>query len=223
MLSESAFDAAAAHALHKPLLEQQERDQHRDGHHRGVGHNAAPQDRGLGLKVAHANHQRLVFVAARDHQRPQVKRPKLQELENRHCRKHRARQRNDHLPVDAERPRAVHVCRFVKIFRDTDEKLVEQVLINLLNNSLYFLRNRQKPEIELSAFKENGRTILSVSDNGPGIDEKEIENIFVPFYSTKEGGSGIGLSLSRQIMRLHKGTISVHSDPSVQTVVTLLF
>jgi signal transduction histidine kinase len=65
--------------------------------------------------------------------------------------------------------------------------------------------------------------IIRVMDNGPGIPEENLEKIFVPFFSTKEGGSGIGLSLSRQIMRLHRGAISVHSEPNVQTVFTLVF
>ncbi len=104
-----------------------------------------------------------------------------------------------------------------------DEKMVEQVLINLISNSIYFLKKRKGAMIELSANKEKGRTVIRVSDNGPGIEKEEMENIFVPFYSTKEGGSGIGLSLSKQIMLLHKGGINVNSKPGTRTDFILTF
>jgi len=67
------------------------------------------------------------------------------------------------------------------------------------------------------------RTIIQVKDNGSGISKDNIDKVFIPFYSTKEVGSGVGLSLSRQIMRLHNGTISVQSEPKVETSVTLRF
>ena len=60
---------------------------------------------------------------------------------------------------------------------------------------------------------EDKHIILSVKDNGPGIPDDQLENIFIPFYTTKEHGSGIGLSLARQIMKLHGGTITVFSKP----------
>ena len=104
-----------------------------------------------------------------------------------------------------------------------DEKMVEQVLINLVNNSVYFLKGRKSAMIEISARKETDKTIIRILDNGPGIKPEEIENIFIPFYSTKEGGSGIGLSLSRQIMRLHKGMITAISKPDVRTEFILSF
>jgi signal transduction histidine kinase len=62
-----------------------------------------------------------------------------------------------------------------------------------------------------------------VSDNGPGIIREALQSIFVPFYTTKKTGSGIGLSLSRQIMQLHNGTLNVESEPGVRTVFTLRF
>ena len=104
-----------------------------------------------------------------------------------------------------------------------DEKMVEQVLINLVNNSIYFLKGIKGAMIELSAFKKQEKTVIQVWDNGPGIIEDEMDNIFVPFYSTKESGSGIGLSLSKQIMILNKGTISVISKPGIKTVFSLHF
>jgi len=105
-----------------------------------------------------------------------------------------------------------------------DPELIEQVLINLLLNALQALENQEDPTIELMArLDDRGRILVQVSDTGPGITSENREKIFVPFFSTKDGGSGIGLSLSRQIMRLHNGTINVHSDPESKTTFFLRF
>jgi nitrogen fixation/metabolism regulation signal transduction histidine kinase len=105
-----------------------------------------------------------------------------------------------------------------------DPELIEQVLINLLLNALQAVNGQKGAKIELSArLNDRGKIIIQVIDNGPGISEENLEKIFVPFFSTKEGGTGIGLSLSHQIMRLHRAAISVHSVPNVQTVFTLVF
>jgi two-component system nitrogen regulation sensor histidine kinase NtrY len=105
-----------------------------------------------------------------------------------------------------------------------DPELIEQVLINLLLNALQAVNGQKEAKIELNArLNERGKIIIQVIDNGPGISEENLEKIFVPFFSTKEGGTGIGLSLSHQILRLHRATISVHSVPNVQTVFTLVF
>jgi nitrogen fixation/metabolism regulation signal transduction histidine kinase len=105
-----------------------------------------------------------------------------------------------------------------------DPELIEQVLINLLLNALQALENQEGPKIQLAAMLDDrGRILVQVSDNGPGITSENREKIFVPFFSTKDGGSGIGLSLSRQIMRLHNGTINVHSEPENQTTFSLRF
>jgi two-component system nitrogen regulation sensor histidine kinase NtrY len=110
------------------------------------------------------------------------------------------------------------------LFLQADPELIEQVLINLLLNALQAVEGRPGAALALRAFlNERGRIIIQVADNGPGIRPENLEKIFVPFFSTKAGGSGIGLSLSRQIMRLHRGTIHVHSEPNVQTVFTLGF
>ncbi len=73
------------------------------------------------------------------------------------------------------------------------------------------------------SLNERGRVLVQVLDNGPGIPAETIDKIFIPFFTTKKGGSGIGLSLSRQIMRLHHGMIHVHSAPGAPTVFTLTF
>ncbi len=75
----------------------------------------------------------------------------------------------------------------------------------------------------MKAARQGEKTVLEVADNGPGIPPDKLDQIFVPFFSTKEKGSGIGLSLSRHIMALHGGSIRVQSQPDVQTVFSLLF
>jgi nitrogen fixation/metabolism regulation signal transduction histidine kinase len=105
-----------------------------------------------------------------------------------------------------------------------DDQLIEQVLINLLKNSLHALIGRPSGKIQLLGFlNKRGRVTLQVVDNGTGILKDVLDKIFIPFFTTKPSGSGIGLSLSKQIMRLHNGTISAHSEPEVETVFTMTF
>ena len=105
-----------------------------------------------------------------------------------------------------------------------DQELIEQVLINLIKNAIQALKEEPDKNIVLSAFiKDNKHVIVSVKDNGPGIDEEAQSKIFIPFYTTKKSGSGIGLSLSKQIMRQHLGTISVKSKPNEGTEFVLRF
>ncbi len=105
-----------------------------------------------------------------------------------------------------------------------DQKLIEQVIINLINNSLQAFKNQSEKSILLKTYsKDREKTVIEIIDNGPGMDEDTLEKVFIPFFTTKEDGSGIGLSLSRQIMRLHNGKISIRSNPGVETTVTLEF
>lgn len=105
-----------------------------------------------------------------------------------------------------------------------DPELIEQVLINLLLNALQALQGQDDGSIGLFArMNARARPVIEVRDNGPGILKEVQEQIFIPFFTTKKEGSGIGLSLSRQIMRLHRGTILVRSDPGRETVFTLQF
>jgi len=107
---------------------------------------------------------------------------------------------------------------------EADKKMLEQLLINLVKNSIHSLRKTKNPTLEVSAYSlGDGRVEISVKDNGTGIQPEEIEKIFIPFYTTHEEGSGIGLSLARQIMRMHRGTIEAFSEPGIQTVFTLRF
>ena len=105
-----------------------------------------------------------------------------------------------------------------------DFELLEQVLINLVNNAMDALDVSRQVEIRLEAFiNERNQRIIQITDNGSGIEEEVLEQIFIPFFTTKASGSGIGLSLSRQIMRLHKGNISVQSEKGRGTTFTLSF
>jgi two-component system nitrogen regulation sensor histidine kinase NtrY len=104
-----------------------------------------------------------------------------------------------------------------------DPELLEQVLINLVLNAAEAVKNCSAPRVDMFAsLDDRGRPVIQVKDNGTGIAPENLDRIFVPFFSTKEGGSGIGLALSRQIMRLHHGSISVASKPG-ETVFTLRF
>jgi len=94
---------------------------------------------------------------------------------------------------------------------DADTSLIEQVLINLVVNAVEAVKESTEPRITLVGTTYNGRALIKVGDNGTGMSPEVMENIFIPFFSTKKTGSGIGLSLCKQIMLLHKGNIQVQS------------
>jgi two-component system, NtrC family, nitrogen regulation sensor histidine kinase NtrY len=105
-----------------------------------------------------------------------------------------------------------------------DENLISQVLINLTKNALQANEHNQEGRIQVTAgFNSEHRPEIRVTDNGPGIPDEILEQIFVPFFTTRENGSGIGLSLSRQIMRLHGGSLQVRSVPGKETIFSLIF
>jgi len=105
-----------------------------------------------------------------------------------------------------------------------DMGLIEQVIINLILNAIQALDSRPSPRIDLAAsLNKSGRIIVDVVDNGQGILEDVQEKVFIPFFSTRKQGTGIGLALCREIMRLHGGSIGVRSEPDIETVFTLRF
>ncbi len=121
-------------------------------------------------------------------------------------------------------------CNPQNLILHADEKLIEQVLINLIKNSSEALIGTKNSYLQIAAELDHEKPVIRVTDNGKGITHEEIDNIFIPFFTTKEnlpdgkaGGSGIGLSLSRQIMHLHGGNISVKSEPNIETIFTLTF
>lgn len=105
-----------------------------------------------------------------------------------------------------------------------DENLISQVLLNLMKNAVEANFDHLDGRIHvLAGYTPNQRPEISVADNGPGISGDIMEQIFVPFFTTRENGSGIGLSLSRQIMRLHGGSLQVRSIPNKETVFSMNF
>lgn len=107
---------------------------------------------------------------------------------------------------------------------DIDTHLIEQVLINLILNAKDACLNIENAKIRVQASQnQNRNTVIKVFDNGSGIPKEIMENIFVPFFTSKSTGSGIGLSLCKQIMMLHKGKILVNSKEGEGTVFSLIF
>lgn len=105
-----------------------------------------------------------------------------------------------------------------------DQNLISQVLLNLLKNALEANENNDGGAIRVVASEgHNMHHEICVIDNGPGIPEENIDEIFVPFFTTRQNGSGIGLSISRQIMRVHGGNLKVRSVPGKETVFCLSF
>jgi nitrogen fixation/metabolism regulation signal transduction histidine kinase len=114
-------------------------------------------------------------------------------------------------------------CHSEYLTIQADVEMIEQVLINLMKNAIEALADTKDPELQLIGGYEDSAVRIEVIDNGPGIIKEALEHIFVPFYTTKRTGSGIGLSLSRQIMQMHNGSLTVESVPDVRTVFTLKF
>lgn len=111
-----------------------------------------------------------------------------------------------------------------KLMLTADPDLIDQVMINLMLNAIDAVKDKEKPYIQVSAFSNtNGRVVIEISDNGTGIKPDIIDKIFMPFFTSKKEGSGIGLSLSRQIMHLHKGTVTVKSKLDEGTTFVLTF
>ncbi|WP_318310939.1 sensor histidine kinase [Flagellimonas crocea] len=105
-----------------------------------------------------------------------------------------------------------------------DEKQISQVLINLAKNGLQSVESTKGGEVRIVAsVDENGSKYIDVRDNGPGIPPEMMDEIFVPFFTTKSEGTGIGLSLSKRVMQLHGGSIQVRSVPNSETVFRLTF
>jgi PAS domain S-box-containing protein len=110
----------------------------------------------------------------------------------------------------------------IEIF--ADQNLISQVLINLLKNALEANENNGNAKIEITASEGlNKRPEICITDNGPGISTENLDEIFVPFFTTRQNGSGIGLSISRQIMKVHGGNLKVRSVPDKETVFCLSF
>jgi two-component system, NtrC family, nitrogen regulation sensor histidine kinase NtrY len=116
------------------------------------------------------------------------------------------------------------LLRETELSFEADPSLIEQVLINLIVNAMEAVKEQENPRIVLSADSINAKKmVLKVADNGTGMPEELLDKIFIPFFSTKKSGSGIGLSLCKQIVMLHKGNIQVQSVEGKGTVFSLYF
>ncbi|RZK79579.1 MAG: PAS domain-containing protein [Pedobacter sp.] len=110
-----------------------------------------------------------------------------------------------------------------KISLNIDLKLIEQALINLVTNSIYALQDIDQGVIEIAYRLELNKLYLEVSDNGKGVSAELMEKIFVPFFTTRKNGSGIGLTITRNIMKMHYGSLEVASMPFEKTTFSLVF
>lgn len=115
------------------------------------------------------------------------------------------------------------ILKDTQLVLELDINLIEQVLINLLLNAMEAVKEIPEPHIALSASVTDGKPRIQVSDNGKGIPDDLLESIFIPFFTTRKSGSGVGLTLSKQIMLLHGGNILVNSEEGKGSVFTLQF
>ncbi|RZJ87702.1 MAG: GHKL domain-containing protein [Chryseobacterium sp.] len=110
-----------------------------------------------------------------------------------------------------------------KISLMLDLKLIEQALINLVTNSIHAVDDIENAVITINYRLEANKLAIDVTDNGKGVDQELIEKIFVPFYTTRKNGSGIGLTITRNIMKMHQGNVEVNSIPFERTTFSLVF
>jgi len=99
-----------------------------------------------------------------------------------------------------------------------DKNLLEHVMINLVKNSIQAFHKTGNGEITVSCISLEGKTRITISDNGEGIPAENLERVFLPFFTTRQKGTGIGLSLSRQIIRMHGGILNLTSVPGKGTI-----
>ncbi len=120
-----------------------------------------------------------------------------------------------------------HITFDIQLFQPeieiwADEEQLSQVLVNLLKNAIQALEKQEEGSIFIHVGNQEKNISIEIIDNGPGIAKELREDIFVPFFTTKSSGSGIGLSLSRQIIRMHGGQLLVSSEPFIQTCFTIM-
>lgn len=103
-----------------------------------------------------------------------------------------------------------------------DKNQIEQVIINLITNSIYALKEKSEKKIFLSSYTENNRFFIVISDNGKGIDSEIRDKVFLPFFTTRKDGAGIGLTLSKNIIEAHGGYLSYQTDDDKTSFVICL-
>jgi two-component system, NtrC family, nitrogen regulation sensor histidine kinase NtrY len=107
---------------------------------------------------------------------------------------------------------------------EVDAELIDQALINLMRNAIEALRDEHDRKVRLSAYRDSdGHIVIAVADNGPGIAPDQRDKVFVPFYTTKRQGSGVGLTLVRQIAAVHNATVDIEEAPAAGATVRIRF
>lgn len=112
----------------------------------------------------------------------------------------------------------IHSSRSIMI----DKNQMEQVIINLITNSIYALKEKQEKKMYVSSYTENNRFFITISDNGKGIDPEIQDKVFLPFFTTRKDGAGIGLTLSKNIIEAHGGYLSYQTDEDKTSFVICL-
>ncbi|MGH2623249.1 MAG: sensor histidine kinase, partial [Sphingobacterium sp.] len=115
------------------------------------------------------------------------------------------------------------IIKNTRLILQADINLIEQVIINLLLNAIEAVKQQKEPYISLSALETKDHIQIKIQDNGIGMSPEIQEQIFTPFFTTKKTGTGVGLTLSKQIMLMHNGNLSVDSTPGQGSVFTLQF
>jgi nitrogen fixation/metabolism regulation signal transduction histidine kinase len=112
----------------------------------------------------------------------------------------------------------IHSSRSILI----DKNQMEQVIINLITNSVYALKEKNEKKMYVSSYTENNRFFITISDNGKGIDPEIQDKVFLPFFTTRKDGAGIGLTLSKNIIEAHGGYLSYQTDEDKTSFVICL-
>ncbi|MGV6944886.1 sensor histidine kinase [Sphingobacterium kyonggiense] len=115
------------------------------------------------------------------------------------------------------------IIKNTRLVIQADINLIEQVIINLLLNAIEAVKDKENPYISLSAVEQKDSVQIKIQDNGVGMSQELQEQIFTPFFTTKKTGTGVGLTLSKQIMLMHQGNLSVDSEEGVGSTFTLQF
>lgn len=109
------------------------------------------------------------------------------------------------------------------IFLNIDKDLTIQAVLNIIRNAAQAVAKTKNPKISISGYTKNNYTFIEIHDNGDGIDTEDLENIFIPFFTTKNGGSGIGLTIAKQLIISQGGSIEVQSVKNIMTTVLIKF